>query len=116
MDEHHKSWNIAISVYMDDVIISAKQEEPLQEKAVSLKLAALKSKFALSAKKTSIVSRSIEVFNINLAHLSTKITTERLDSFRFAYQKSKCNHQKAGILNYICSINTVQAGQFLATV
>ena len=104
---------IEATVYMDDIVLSS-DDPVLLEKSFDDVIAATKrSSFLVNEKKTQPPSPIITTFNIELSRDCMKITEKRLAELIANYWSSTNNFQKDGILNYIVSVNPLQASCFL---
>ena len=116
LDQLYNNTDIQVSVYMDDIIISAKSDKFLESVLSTIKDKAEKSGFPLNADKEEGPANSVTAFNIELSHNNLLIEDKRLKEFIVAYWKSQSEHQIFGILGYIDSVNEEQAmkvGPFL---
>lgn len=104
-----KQNDLAVSVYMDDIIISSDNQQQLEEVLVSVEVAAKKAGFPLNKAKQEGPCDQITAFNVSLTKSELTITEKRWDEFIEAYKTSTNPNQKDGILNYINCINTKQA-------
>lgn len=108
-----KSPKTAVSVYVDDIIVSADDSARLESHLVAIREAAQRSRFPLNASKEEGPAPSITAFNIELAHSRLMIQSERLDALIQAYGDVGNVRRQAGILNYVQSVNPTQAGKFI---
>ena len=106
IDNLSKSSLVRISVYMDDIIISGKDENLLSVLVSELKQSAGKSGFILH--KEEGPARTITAFNINLSNNNTAITYDRYKKLWYDYHGSKNNNVKRGIATYISTVNVKQ--------
>ncbi|EOS9876917.1 reverse transcriptase domain-containing protein [Vibrio parahaemolyticus] len=106
---HDETASINISVYMDDIVISSNDEEALVSTFSELELAAYKSKFALSEKKTKQVATSTSAFNIIISIDEMIIEEERFQQLKLVYSMSESKHQRHGIGSYVGTVNKQQA-------
>jgi len=104
-----KQNDLAVSVYMDDIIISSDNQQQLEEVLVSVEVAAEKAGFPLNKTKQEGPCDKITAFNILLTENELEITEKRLTEFVEAFKASTNPNQKDGISNYINCINTKQA-------
>lgn len=104
---------LRLSVYVDDILISSNDINLLAEAAESLSLEAEKAGLAINLKKTEGPARCVTAFNVELSHNSLKITPKRLDELRMEHQGSSSDYVKAGIQNYIRSVNEEQLVGFI---
>lgn len=97
-----------VSVYMDDIIISSDSEKKLSQQLEQTKEISNRSKFTLNPTKEEGPDVKITAFNIHLSKGELEITADRLNAFREVYESSGNKHQKAGIRNYLLSVNPLQ--------
>jgi len=109
LDKCFKDTNITVSLYMDDIVLSSKNEKIVTDWIEKLKDAAIRSKFTLNSQKESLTGPSVVAFNIELAHHSMSITKSRFDKFLFEYKNSTSKAQQEGIGGYVGSVNKIQA-------
>lgn len=105
----HRRPDLRVSVYMDDIIVSGDDNAALCTIAEQLNLVAAEARFPISAAKQEGPAKGVTVFNIQLAHKTLEITSERLDEFRDAYLGAASNPCKSGIISYVKSVNPDQA-------
>lgn len=105
--EHRKEFSV--SVYMDDILVSGDDSEELEQEMLMIKAASEKSKLPLNPKKQEGPDACVKAFNVELSQGLLKITPNRLQEFALAYANSENEHQRAGILNYVLSVNPTQA-------
>lgn len=109
LDNCFNDKNITVSLYMDDIVLSSKSEDKVNEWCMKLKDAATRSKLVLNKNKESLTAPSVVAFNIEIAHNSMAITKERFDKFLLAYRKSESGAQRKGIGGYVGTVNKEQA-------
>lgn len=109
LDKLSKSEEIRVSVYMDDIVISAQNDDCLTKAFDEILVAAEKSRFMLSKEKTKPVALQTEAFNIVVTHGSMKVEYERFVKFQHAYAASDSDAQRHGIGSYVGSVNKTQA-------
>ncbi|OGS93349.1 MAG: hypothetical protein A2061_01245 [Gallionellales bacterium GWA2_59_43] len=102
-----------VSVYMDDILISGDNIEELEQELVKIKAAAEKSGLPLNPLKQEGPDTCVSAFNIRLSQGLLKIIPSKLQELANTYSSSTNEHQRAGILNYVLSINLAQAELFL---
>lgn len=100
-----------VSVYVDDIIVSSKNQHLLNHSFEVLKERADRSGFFLNLAKTQAPDRSITAFNIILEHQNLSITNKKMSEFLFAIATTQCANRKEGIKNYIKTINYYQWSQ-----
>lgn len=93
-----------VSVYMDDIIVSANELQPLRDQLEPISSAAKKSGFPLNPDKQEGPGERVTAFNICMSHRSLSITEQRLMEFVRVYASSSNEDQKKGIRNYILSV------------
>jgi len=109
LDQLSRSEEVRVSVYMDDIVISAQDEELLNKVFDDILVAAEKSKFVLSGEKTKPVAMQTEAFNIVISHGNMKVKYDRFIKFQHAYSASDSKAQRHGIGSYVGSVNKAQA-------
>lgn len=109
LKELHQHPAYAVTVYMDDIIVSANELDLLEQASENLQGAAEKSRFPLNDRKQEGPADCVTSFNIKLCQGSLAITNERLSKFSYAHAFSTNEHQRAGILEYVRSVNPEQA-------
>jgi Reverse transcriptase (RNA-dependent DNA polymerase) len=104
------SGDATVSVYVDDIIISADEQQKCESALDSLKAAAAKAQFVLHATKQQGPGPSISAFNVELAHSSLDVTPARLADFAASIPTAS-GSKRAGIIGYVASVNEVQGDQ-----
>ncbi len=100
-----KQKNFAVSVYMDDILISGNDPEELKIQLALTQVASEKSGLPLNAKKQEGPDVSVTAFNIRISQNLLEIIPSKLQEFVSSYLSSTNEHQRAGILNYVLSVN-----------
>jgi hypothetical protein len=100
--------DLKVSVYVDDIIVSGHDKQELDVVAEKLVQMAELALFPISASKTQGPSTEITAFNIQLSHQALQITEARLTELRDSYQSATSIYSKAGIINYVDSVNPSQ--------
>lgn len=98
----------SVSVYMDDIIISAVSEDILKIAFDGALNVLQRSRFAIAQSKVQPPSSSVESFNIVLSHSHMGITDERMEKFKVQYRDAANEHVKEGIAGYIGTVNPAQ--------
>jgi hypothetical protein len=98
-----------VSVYMDDILLSGENAEELELQMVLIKAASEKSGLPLHPTSKEGAEESITAFNICISENSLEITPSRFKELVDAFANSTNPHQRAGILNYVLSVNQDQA-------
>lgn len=103
--------DVNVSVYVDDIILSSRDEKQLQEAVCAVRVAAERSKFVLNAKKEEGPSAQITAFNIELSNASLAVEPRRLANFIASYRSAVSESKRRGIFGYVNAVNTAQANQ-----
>lgn len=101
--------DLRVSVYVDDLIISANDERVLGTVAEDIVRVADEAFFPLSATKTEGPAREVSAFNIYVSNRSLRISDERLEELCQNYRSTASDHSKAGIRSYVDSVNPAQS-------
>ncbi len=102
---HHGS--LALSVYMDDILISGDDASALSAVRSKLEAAAARSGFEFHPRKSVGPASALEVFNLTLSHLNLEVSATRLAEFEAAVLAGD-PATVAGILGYVGTVNTDQ--------
>ncbi len=108
-----KRRDLRVSVYVDDIVISGDHWHDLNEAANLLHAVASAALFPINPAKAEGPAVDITAFNINVSHGVLRISDSRLAEFRSAYQEAMSDHCRAGIVNYVSSVNPAQAHQLI---
>lgn len=103
---------IAVSVYMDDILVSSNDQNDLSSKLMEIKDISDKSKFPLNDDKEEGPDSCVTAFNVKLTQGVLEITPSKLHEFVVSYTSSENEHQRAGIINYVNSVSHDQASLF----
>lgn len=110
-----KSRGVQLSVYVDDILISADSESELASYSESLVDAAQKSGFPINEEKLQGPDATITAFNITVSQASMSITDERMNRFKAAVEMCSSEAQVRGIHEYIRSVSQEQFDCFLSS-
>lgn len=99
---------VAVTVYVDDIIVSTSEEMLLDHVLKELEVAAKKARFILNVGKQEGPAAAITAFNIVLAKSSMTIEVDRLKKFADAFANATSGSQQAGIKSYVTSVNPAQ--------
>ncbi|MBB3213247.1 hypothetical protein FHW67_002536 [Herbaspirillum sp. Sphag1AN] len=102
---------LAVSVYVDDIILSSHYEADLVSATAELKEISARSRFILNPNKEQGPAHRITAFNVVLSNLQLEIEQNRYDRFVAAFNNSENGSQREGIFSYVASINMAQAVQ-----
>lgn len=102
---------ISVSVYVDDLIISANTLEAAVKALTYIKHSAERSGFELNHEKEEGPAPQITAFNIDLSTNRLAVEPKRLQAFSEEFLAATSEHQQRGIIGYVESVNTDQAAQ-----
>ncbi|CRM96498.1 Retron-type reverse transcriptase [Pseudomonas sp. 22 E 5] len=105
----HRSHDVKISVYVDDIIISAQTLKSAEHALQKIEESCEKSGLMLNEQKLKGPSPQITAFNIDLNENSIAICGVRFAELRYTYKNPKNEKQKDGIRSYVYSVNPAQA-------
>ncbi len=112
LHELHQQAGMEVSVYMDDIILSSNKLDDLTAALEKVEWASDRSGFPLNKKKQEGPDKMVTAFNIELSRHNLDISAARLTEFQEIYYASPNPNQRAGILNYVQTINASQAANF----
>ena len=94
---------VAVSVYVDDIAVSG--DDPDRLDAIFKKLLENldKANFAVNAKKTTATSAALELFNCDLRHLHSAVTTDRKADF---YATGRTGHSAHAFDRYCMTVES----------
>lgn len=96
-----------VSIYVDDIIVSAHDAASVEHALHEIRDAADTSGFAINDAKSEGPASEITAFNIRIGSGRMEITTDRMDEFMEGVRRGS-EEQVAGILNYVASVNRDQ--------
>ncbi len=102
------SATIAISVYVDDIILSSNDPSALQSAYDGLVTAINETTFSLNEEKSHPPQKKTTAFNIDLSPAHTEITEERFNSFIKDITPENL-HRSEAIIAYVSDVNDFQA-------
>ena len=104
---------ITVSVYMDDIILSCREEtNDLLHQIFEEILEVMSSAPYLSnADKTQQPGKSIRVFNTEVSNGYVEILDKRMDKFKAALDMPTSDDQIEGIIRYVDGLNANQANE-----
>lgn len=103
---------VKVSVYVDDIILSADNEASIVEALKILGQVSVRSGFPLNKKKQQGPCAAVSAFNIELTNQSILVQPEKLEEFLARYGESTNPMEQEGILAYVKSVNPAQAEGF----
>ena len=104
----HGKHGLRVSVYVDDVIVSARDAGKLGDVYTKIQMAAARSKLILNMEKCVAPSPQVSAFNILLSEAAMCIEPVRLAAFSGALAAGTTDAQRKGILNYVKSVCPAQ--------
>lgn len=114
LDKVYKSEDVALSVYVDDIIVSCNDIDHANTILDRLNSAAKSAGFTLNPGKQQGPAAEITAFNILVANASMEIDAQRLAKFVEALAATSSEHEKNGILSYVKSVNVAQSDSLVA--
>lgn len=105
---------IAVSVYMDDILLSSNDESKVADAKATLEALAPISKFKFNAEKCQGPAPTVTAFNVRLERSALALTEERLAQFAAVLEDGPTPHERAGILGYVKTVNAAQADALAA--
>lgn len=103
--------SIAISVYMDDIIVSSNTSECVASAMDAIIHAGKNSLFFINNKKCSGPAHQVEAFNIGMSRHILRVTEPKFDEFRRRiFDLGECMSSKSTI-SYVLTVNDFQARQ-----
>ena len=109
LDNINKMSGAAVSVYVDDIIVSADDSNLCTALLGMLEVAATRALFAFNQSKKQGPASAVSAFNISLSNGQLLITGDRLKEFSQAFANSTSDAQRKGIISYVNSVNPAQS-------
>lgn len=100
---------VCVSVYVDDIILSANSRDALVQQYGFLSQEIAKAGFAMNASKSQPVSSNIRAFNIELSNDQLVVEPQRLEGFLTQLYQASNEYVTHGILGYVHTVNKDQA-------
>jgi hypothetical protein len=107
-----RSNGVRITMYVDDILLSCRDEAGLIEAYSSLIDAISRANLTPSADKSSHPARVVEAFNCTISAASIKLTNDRMEQFKEQLKWATPNGRKA-ILDYVGVIDKAQRTELL---
>lgn len=104
-----RSQGIALTVYVDDIIVSSNDERTVCDALSDIRQAALISNFPINDAKSVGPANSMTAFNIEFDNHAMIIETGRYEEMRQDVLQSGPGSASDGILGYVRSVNDDQA-------
>lgn len=99
---------VALTVYVDDIIISTSDATLLEKICKDIEVAAKRARFTLNTKKQEGPADAITAFNILLSKGSMEVEPMRYKQFEKSLAEATNKHQREGIISYIGTVNIAQ--------
>jgi len=109
LERIHASNAIIISVYVDDILVSAQNLDELEGIKKGLQLAAERARLSFDPAKSAEPGDAVTAFNILLSEASMKINPNRLKQFAARLEAGATPSEQQGIRNYVRSVCPDQA-------
>lgn len=103
-----RNTSVALSVYVDDIIVSTSDAILLHQVLLEIQAAAEKSRFVLNSDKQEGPAAAITAFNIFLEKGSMCVDADRYKLFEKALDEATSEYQRLGIISYVSSVNAAQ--------
>jgi Reverse transcriptase (RNA-dependent DNA polymerase) len=103
-----RAGEVALSVYMDDILVSGSSVAQVEAAADELDSAAGMSGFDLSPAKRQVGVPEIEAFNLRLAQEFLEVTPERMEAFA-AIERTTNGARERAIVRYVAKVNEAQS-------
>jgi Reverse transcriptase (RNA-dependent DNA polymerase) len=107
-------YGVRVSVYVDDILLSAVQADQLDEFIADLRQAGAASGYQFNAAKMSPPSEMAEAFNIIVSNSDMRVNARRMADFEGVVRDGALN-TAAAVIRYVGSVNRTQA-KFLGDV
>ena len=107
------SRSVLVSVYVDDIIVSANSDNSVAQAISEIRSAARKSGFPINEAKSSGPSNSLHAFNIDFSAHNMRIADERFETMRGKVLMNGAGPVSQAVLGYVLSINKLQAEEML---
>lgn len=102
---------VVVSVYMDDIILSASDHAVLERAIKMVDESAARSGLPIHPDKREGPAPNITAFNIALAHQSLRVKDDRWNRFLSDFQATDNEFVRRGIHSYVHSVNIDQANK-----
>ena len=99
---------VLLSVYVDDILVSADGEGTLRAHVEALIAAAASAGYELNGDKSQIVVPSVAAFNLSVSTGDLRVTGERMERFG-EVERTPGQVRESAIVSYVETVNTVQA-------
>lgn len=106
-------FKIQLSIYMDDILLSSESEDELLKAKLRIVSAAKEAGFEINLEKSTNALKEIQIFNIDIAKHSMKITDERMKDFMEKINNGASGYAVQGIIGYVNTVNAEQAKKII---
>jgi hypothetical protein len=106
---HSGAGGVIVSVYVDDILVSAPDSHGLAGLVDGLQLASKRARLTFDQKKSAGPAAEVSAFNILLSEASMTIAPERLKEFADRLATDATPIQRQGIRSYVRSVCPEQA-------
>ena len=103
-----------VSVYVDDIIVSSKNEADVANGLARIREAAQRSNLPINEAKSHPPAKELRAFNIDLDAREMKIEGERYEQMCREVLEKGDSDASRGILSYVRSVSQTQADQMIA--
>jgi len=101
---------IRLSVYVDDILVSALDKQVLVESfSQQICDAAEKSNFAINTAKTVLAQTDLEIFNIDICRNKWKISDNRMSEFMVEMSLTEDDNRAEAMIKYVSNVNLAQS-------
>lgn len=105
---------IVVSVYVDDIILSADDPRLLDDALQQMKQVGDRVGFPLNTSKTMSVGPDVSAFNIEAGHGRMAVTDERMRQFITDINEAGNGHKSQAIIAYVSTVNASQSAALLS--
>jgi len=107
----HEMRHVGLTVYVDDIIISAREDSLTQSIRENIEAAISRSGFEINIDKSMGPSSSITAFNIIIEHQKLVVHPGRMKQFSAVINSASNPEKRNGIRSYVGSVNPHQISQ-----
>lgn len=103
----------ALSVYVDDIIISADCPEAVSRAVETIKAAAVKSNLPINKEKSAGPDMVMRAFNIDFSKDKMAVTADRFAEMKSDIEAAGPGRKSEGITAYVATVNAAQAQELV---
>lgn len=104
---------VRLSVYVDDILVSSRNEPALRSYVEALHRAASSAGYDLNEAKSQVAVPTVEAFNLRLSHRHLEVTPQRMREFE-AVERTDTLDREIAIVGYVKTVNVGQAAMLKA--